>query len=157
MLAKTAPLRLSPATDFMNRRTLWISILGFAAALLTASPLPAATLVENQTIKLPNGHLVTVLSISRVESSKGVMALMVRYQTMLSIDERKALSEEVDDVWKLAVKDVERSGYSEAIISSNEVRKGIFLTANRMFNFIFEKGADGKWTRLNRSDFMAME
>jgi hypothetical protein len=141
----------------MIRRTLLTLILGFTAILLTASRLPATTLAENQTIKLPNGHVVKVLSVSKVESSKGVMALMVRYQTTLSIDERKALSEEVDDVWKLAVKDVERGGYSEAIISSNEVRKGIFLTANRMLNFIFEKGTDGKWIRLNRADFMAMD
>ena len=108
-------------------------------------------------IKLSDGHLVKVLSVSKVESSKGVMALMVRYQTTLSIDERKALSQEVDDVWKLAVKDVERGGYKEAIISSNEVRKGVFLTANRVLNFIFEKGTDGKWMRLNRADFLAVD
>jgi hypothetical protein len=73
------------------------------------------------------------------------------------VDERKALSQEVDDVWKVAQKDVEHYGYDEAIISSNEVPKGIFITANRMANFIFEKGADGKWTRLNRADFMAAQ
>jgi hypothetical protein len=157
MLAKTALLRLSPATDFMTRHTLSMLVLSFAAVLFTASRLPAATLAENESIKLPDGHLVKVLSISKVESSKGVMALMVRYQTALSINERKALSDEVDDVWKLAVKDVERGGYQEAIISSNEVRKGIFLTANRVLNFIFEKGADGKWLRLNRADFLALE
>ena len=83
------------------------------------------------------------------------MALMVRYQTTLSMDERKALSQEVDEVWKIAQKDVEHDGFDDAIISSNEVPKGIFITANRMENFIYEKGTDGKWTRLNRSDFMA--
>ena len=41
------------------------------------------------------------------------MALMVRYQTPLSVDESKALSAEVDDFWKIAVKDVERDGFSE--------------------------------------------
>jgi hypothetical protein len=159
MLAKIAPIRLSPATHFMHRRTLPMFVLGFFALLLTASRLLAApfTLAENQLLPLPNGHVVKVLSISKIESSKGVMALMVRYQTALSLDERKALSDEVDDVWKIAVKDVERTGYHEAILCSNEVQKGIFLTANRMMNFIFEKGADGKWTRLNRADFMAAQ
>jgi len=157
MLAKTPALRLSPAIRPMNRRTLLMLIFGFATVLLTVSRLPAAPLAENQTLKLPNGHTVKVLSISKVESSKGVMALMVRYQTNLSIEERKALSDEVDDVWKYAIKDVERTGYTEAILSSNEVRKGVFLTANRMLNFIFEKGADGKWTRLNRADFLAVQ
>jgi len=26
-----------------------------------------------------------------------------------------------------------------------------------VMDFIFEKGADGKWTRLNRADFMAAQ
>ena len=157
MLAKTARLRLSPATYFMNRRTLPALLLGFAFLLLTVSHSQAAPLGANQTLKLPSGRTAKILSVSKIEYSKGVMALMLRYQTTLSVDERKALSQEVDEVWKIAQKDVERYGYGEAIISSNEVPKGIFITANRMANFIYEKGADGKWTRLNRADFMAAQ
>jgi hypothetical protein len=139
----------------MLHRTL--PLLALALFLVTPASAWAAPLAENETIKLPCGHTIKVLSISKIEYSKGVMALMVRYQTPLSIDERKALSDEVDDFWKIAVKDVEHDGYSDAIISSNEVPKGIFLTASRMFNFIFEKGPDGKWTRLNRAEFLATQ
>ena len=63
----------------------------------------------------------------------------------------------MDDVFKIAEKQVERDGFHEAIISSNKVSKGVFVTANRMLNFIFEKGADGKWIRLGRSEFMAVQ
>ena len=157
MLAKTAPLRLSPATYFMNRRSLPVLLLAFAFLLSIVSRSQAAPLAANQVLKLPSGRIAKILSISKIEYSKGVMALMLRYQTTLSVDERKALSQEVDEVWKFAVKDVERYGYGEAIISSNEVPKGIFITANRMENFIYEKGADGKWTRLERADFMAAQ
>lgn len=157
MLAKITLLSLSPATYFMNRRSLPVLLLGFAFLLWAAFPSQAAPLEANQTLKLPSGRMAKILSVSKIEYSKGVMALMVRYQTTLSVDERKALSQEVDDVWKIAQKDVEHYGYDEAIISSNEVPKGIFITANRMLNFIYEKGADGKWTRLNRADFMAAE
>jgi hypothetical protein len=139
----------------MFRRTLLL--LALTALLSSSSSAWAVPLTENEIIKLPCGHTVKILSVSKVEYSKGVMALMVRYQTSLSVDQRKALSDEVDDFWKLAVKDVEHDGYNEAIISSNEIPKGIFLMASRMFNFIFEKGPDGKWTRLNRADFMAAE
>lgn len=141
----------------MNRRTPLIIALGFAALFLAPARPSVAGLVDDETLRLPGGHLVKILSVSKVEYSKGVMALMVRYQTNLSIDQRKALSEEVDDFWKVAVKEVEHYGYHEAIISSNEVPKGIFVTANRMLNFIYEKGTDGKWTRLNRADSMASE
>jgi hypothetical protein len=139
----------------MIQRTLLLAILGFVTFFSAAARLSAAPLEDNETCKLPCGRVIKVLSVSKVEYSKGVMALMVRYQTTLSVDERKALSDEVDDVWKLAQRQVERLGYGEAILSSNEVPKGVFLTASRMENFIFEKGPDGKWTRLNRSDFMA--
>ena len=156
-LAKTTRLRLSPATSFMNRRSLLTLFFGFASLALALSHSHAAPLAANQMLKLPSGRTAKILSISKIEYSKGVMALMLRYQTTLPFDESKALSQEVDEVWKMTQKDVERYGYGEAIISSNEVPKGIFITANRMLNFIYEKGADGKWTRLNRADFMAAQ
>jgi len=139
----------------MNRRTLTALLLG--VALVLALPSQAAPLAKNQMLKLPSGRIAKILSVSKIEYSKGVMALMVRYQTTLSVDERKDLSQEVDEVWKVAQKDVEHYGYGDAIISSNEVPKGMFITANRMQNFIYEKGSDGKWTRLDRSAFMAAQ
>jgi hypothetical protein len=141
----------------MNRRSLLTLLFGVALLSLMVSRSQAAPLTQNQMLKLPSGRIAKILSISKVEYSKGVMALMVRYQTTLSVDERKALSQEVDEVWKVAQKEVERYGYDEAIISSNETPKGIFITANHVLNFIYEKGADGKWTRLNRADFMAAQ
>jgi hypothetical protein len=141
----------------MMHRSLLILLLGIVVAWLTVASSQAAPLAANQMIKLPSGRLVKILSVSKMEYSKGVMALMVRFQTSLSFDERKAISQEVDDVWKFVQKDVDRYGYGDAIMSSNEVPKGIFITANRMENFIYEKGADGKWARLNRADFMAAQ
>src|SRR5271163_3140124 len=123
MLAKTTRLRLSPATHLMYRRFLPIFLLGFALVLSSILPSSASLLIQDQTLKLPSGRIAKILSVSKIEYSKGVMALMVRYQTTLSVDERKALSEEVDEVWKIAQKDVEHYGYDEAIISSNEVPK----------------------------------
>lgn len=131
--------------------------LALGLALCFAPAALAAPTTADEIIKLPCGHSITVLSVSRVEYSKGVMALMVRYQTSLSPEQRKALSEEVDDVFKAKQKLVERGGFHEVIISSNEVVKGIILTSHRTMNFIFERGADGNWTRLGRSDFLAVE
>jgi hypothetical protein len=141
----------------MNRRVSLTLFLAFAAVLLTLFPSQAAPLTANETLKLPTGRTAKILSVSKIEYSKGVMALMIRYQTTLSVDERKALSQEVDEVWKFAQKDVEHYGFDDAIISSNEVPRGVFITASRIANFIYEKGADGKWTRLNRADFMAAQ
>ncbi|MCE0498475.1 MAG: hypothetical protein LV481_11075 [Methylacidiphilales bacterium] len=138
----------------MKRRIWPILLLAFTAFLLTSTR-SFASLQADQVLKLPCGHTVKILSVSKVEYSKGVMAVMVRYQTNLSLDERTALIQEVDDFWKIAVKDVDHYGYNEAILSSNEVHKTLFLTSSRALNFIFEKSSDGKWTRLNRSDVLA--
>jgi hypothetical protein len=141
----------------MYHRNLPTLILALAVALFAANPTVAAPLSANEVIKLPSGHTAKILSVSKIEYSKGVMALMVRYQTSLSMDEAKAVSAEVDEVWKFAQKDVERAGFGEAIISSRQTIRGLLLTTSREANFIYEKGADGKWTRLERGDFMALE
>jgi hypothetical protein len=140
----------------MHRPILMIAV-ALVAFTGTGLRLPAAPLHPDELLKLPAGGEVKVLSVSKFEYEKGVMALMVRYETKLSIDQRKEVSQEVDAVWRLEQKEVDHLGYSEAILSSNEVPKGIFLTASRTINFIFEKGADGKWSRLNLSDFMASQ
>jgi hypothetical protein len=137
----------------MIRPLLTIPIL----ALLLVLPALAGPLYPDEMIKLPSGHSVKILSLSRIESSDGVTALMIRYQTPLSIDQHKALSDEVDDVWRIAIKDVERGGYHEAIISSNEVPKGIIFHTSRMMEFVYDKNADGKWVRLSQPDFVASE
>lgn len=155
MLAKTSLLRLSPLLTFMTRHSLTALLVVFALAL--ALPAQAAPLAGNQTIKLASGHVVKILSVSKIEYSKGVMALLVRYQTTLSVDERKELSQEVDEFWKFAQKDVERYKYNDAIISSNEVPKGVIFTASRMANFIYEKDATGHWNRLDRNDLVAAQ
>jgi len=141
----------------MHRHFLPIFLLGFALVFLSALPSSASLLSQDQTLKLPSGRIAKILSVSKIEYSKGVMALMVRYQTTLTVDQQKALSDEVDAVWKIAQKDVEHYGYGEAIISSNEVPRGIFITTNHVLNFLYEKGSDGRWTRLNRADFMAAQ
>lgn len=161
-LAKTIPFRLSPLL-LMTRHMPLLLALGFTVFLLTAPRSLAGVTMEhetvaaNQVLKLQTGRTIKILSVSKVEYSKGVMALMIRYQTTLSIDQHKALSDEVDDLWKMVVNDVERYGYSKAIISSNEAPKGVFITTNRALTFIFEKGSDGKWIRLNRADFLATQ
>jgi hypothetical protein len=139
----------------MQRLTLTAVLAGALSFL--ALPATAAPLTPNQVLKLPSGHIAKILSVSKIEYAKGVMALLVRYETSLSIDEAKEVSQEVDEVWKFAEKDVEHAGYGDAIISSNQTIKGMLLTTNREAKFIFEKGSDGKWTRLSRADFMAAQ
>ncbi len=138
-----------------------LQLSGALAAIFLAGaawiPAGASSLASNEEIKLPSGHVAKILSISKIEYAKGVMALMIRYQTTLSMDQAKDVSAEVDEIWKLAQKDVEHAGLADAIISSTQTVKGLLLTTSRETNFIYEKGTDGKWTRLDRGGFVAAE
>jgi hypothetical protein len=141
----------------MTRLNLCAALSAVFLAIFALLPANSASLAADQEIKLPSGHLAKILSISKIEYSKGVMALMVRYQTSLSMDEAKAVSAEADEVWKFAQKEADRAGYSDAIVSSTQTIKGILLTTSRETNFIYEKGSDGKWARLDRDGFVASE
>ena len=141
----------------MTRFKLFALLAVLFLAVFAAIPAGANSLSGSQIIKLPSGHVAKILSVSKIEYSKGVMALMVRYETTLSMDEAKAVSAEVDEIWKLAQKDADKAGYADAIISSTQVVKGLLLTTSRETNFIYEKGSDGKWTRLDRGGFVAAE
>ena len=150
-------IRLSPLPNFMTRFKLCALFAALFLAVFAAIPAGANSFGANEVIKLPSGHIAKILSISKIEYSKGVMALMVRYETTLSMDEAKAVSAEVDEVWKLAQKDADRAGFADAIISSTQTVKGLLLTTSRETNFIYEKGSDGKWARLDRGGFVAAE
>jgi hypothetical protein len=141
----------------MSRFNLCAVLAVMSFAVFAAVPAAAAGLIADETIKLPSGHFAKILSVSKIEYSKGVLALMVRYQTSLSMDEAKAVSAEVDEVWKFAQKDADRAGFADAIISSTQTVKGLLLTTSRETNFIYEKGSDGKWARLDRGGFVAAE
>lgn len=141
----------------MTRLNLCAWASAVAVAILAGNSVLAAPLSANEMIKLPSGHMAKILSVSRIEYAKGVMALMVRYQTTLSMDEAKAVSAEVDEVWKYAQKEADHAGLGDVIISSTQTVKGLLLTTSRETNFIYEKGPDGKWARLERGGFMAAE
>jgi hypothetical protein len=141
----------------MTRLQLCGALSAIFLAVAASVPAGASALASNEEIKLPSGHLAKILSVSKIEYAKGVMALMIRYQTTLSMDQAKDVSAEVDEIWKLAQKDVERAGLADAIISSTQTVRGILLTTSRETNFIYEKGSDGKWTRLDRGGFVAAE
>jgi hypothetical protein len=140
----------------MSRLNLF-AVATAALLALFAGHCAAAPLIANELVKLPSGHFAKILSVTKIEYSKGVLALMVRYQTSLSMDETKAVSAEVDEIWKMAETEADRAGLGDAIISSTHTVKGILLTTSREVNFIYEKGSDGKWTRLERGGFMAAE
>lgn len=74
---------------------------------------------------------------------------MLKYETNLNLSDKHPLAKEADDVWDLFRLDVERAGFTSAIISANVKPSGGFIHANQSYNFVFEKDAQGQWRSSN--------
>jgi len=98
--------------------------------------------------KLPSGKQIKILSIGPVVFGDGSRGLTLNYETAIAIDNVAALAEEADEIWWAAFqRKVEGAGLRVAIISANEKPKGLFLKQNRGYNFVFQRSADGQWSR----------
>ena len=100
---------------------------------------------------LPSGQTVKVLGVGKMFFTKGDAALMLKYQTDLSLDDRAALHREVLAIWDVFRQDVEQAGLKGAIVSANERPVShLFWSSNRSFNFVFERAEDGTWREAAR-------
>jgi hypothetical protein len=96
--------------------------------------------------KLPSGRTIKVGGVTKMYFTKGDPALMLKYYTDLNISDADALRREVDDIWESFKIDVENAGLKSAIISANEIPKGI-ISKTKGYNFVFIKQEDGFWRR----------
>ena len=95
---------------------------------------------------LPSGKQLKVLGIGEIHSN-GPPALMLKYQTDIPITDVSRLAAEADEIWPVFRVNVERGGFSVAVISANEPPHGSIITSNSGYNFQYSKSGDGTWSR----------
>ena len=83
-------------------------------------------------------------------------ALVLKYDTAVDIESRKAVTEEVEDIWPSFRLEVERHEFTSAIIEvvGPPIKVNFFVTRTPQRNFVFEK-KEGAWKML--SPFGALE
>ena len=86
---------------------------------------------------LPSGRKIVVNNVMKMDFPNGPSALVLNYATTASIDNKKDLREEVDEIWPLFVKDVEAESLKAAALRPVNGAKG--------YGFVFEKHDDGTW------------
>ena len=114
-------------------------------AMLLLGLLACNTAPQYAVQRLPSGREIKVVGIGTMHFAKGDPALMLKYQTDLSLDNKEALRKEVEDIWQVFRLNVEQAGLKNAIISANEVPKGWFIKKGRGYNFIVVKNEAGEW------------
>ncbi len=106
---------------------------------------------QYQETTLPSGKIIKVIGIGKMYFGKDNTALMLKYQTDISIEDVNSLRREVEEIWQSFVVNVEKENLNAAIISANEPPKstGWFTTTNRMYSFGYRK-INGNWKMIEK-------
>lgn len=97
--------------------------------------------------KLTSGKEVKVFGIGKIHFTNDDPALMLKYYTDINLDDKDSLIKEVDEIWPVFKINVESSKLNAAIISANDLPKGVIISKNRSYNFIFQRNTNGEWER----------
>jgi hypothetical protein len=99
-------------------------------------------------LQLSSGKEIRVLQISTVHFSADTPAWTIRYETAMSLDDRK-LRDEAQEVWDRYRDDVERAGLQTAIIIATEPAAKTLLTKVKQKNFVMRRQPDENWRMLD--------
>ena len=83
--------------------------------------------------------------VSKMDFPNSDSALVLNYQTDISIDEMSALREEVDEIWSVFQHDVENAHLKGGVIRATHVERTGLIKSGKGYGFVFVKGDDGKW------------
>lgn len=104
---------------------------------------------QGRPFTLPSGRVIRVLAMAPLRYTNGnPPSLMFQYETDLKIADMQELTKEADDIWGTLRVDAERGNFTSAIVSAREVPSGLIFKNSKGFNFVYEKGSDGVWHRL---------
>ena len=98
--------------------------------------------------KLPSGKEIKVTSIGKLTVGNGDTGLVMNYLTDIPIENMKELRKEVDEIWEVFQKDVEKAQVKFGVIRATHITGGTIVKEGKGYGFVFEKRDDGKWHSL---------
>ncbi len=114
-----------------------IALIALSAALI-------ANAAELKSLRLPSGERVTVLSIEKTRlHQSNEIALVLTYQTSKDFVDIMSVAYEVEQVWLVFKKDVEKARVGAAVVVASEAPRLNGLT--RSAGWVWKRGADGSW------------
>ena len=104
-----------------------------------------ASAVFDEDIKLPSRRVLKNAQIGPIVYTTGIpSSLALKYETAADIRSKKAITEEVTEIWQSFRIDAEKGKYSSAVIMVVGPSSGLFIRTAEQRNFVFEK-KDGAW------------
>jgi hypothetical protein len=118
----------------------------WALAVILAGCVACHSVGQNyKAFKLPSGKEIKLTSMGRMDFPNGPPALVLNYQTDISIDDKTALRAEVDEIWSVFRNDVENAHLTAGSIRATHIEGSGLVTSGKGYGFVFAKREDGKW------------
>jgi hypothetical protein len=130
----------------MLRKFFWLSII-----LLLELPIASAQqLILHTSSKatphtLSSGRQVKIIGEARVHLQNSIPAIMLKYETDISIDDFSSLKQEAEEVWKDFKDEVEKKGYTTAVLSADHFSNVGKIRDGKGYNFVLIKNRAGTW------------
>jgi len=116
------------------------------ASLLLLTGIACRSQTQNyQSFKLPSGKEIKVTGGGRMDFPNSDPALVMDYLTDISIDDKDALRQEVNEIWDVFRKDVENAKLKAGVIRATYVAGNGLVKSGKSYGFVFVKRDDGKW------------
>jgi len=123
---------------------MWLKLsigLIVAAAFLSCT----STTQNFKLFKLPSGKEIKITGINKMDFAKGDSALVMNYLSDISIDDKTALRQEIDEIWTAFQSDVENAHLKAGVIRATHVEGSGLVKSGKGYGFVFVKRDDGKW------------
>src|SRR4030095_17173793 len=88
---------------------------------------------------------IKVTSVVKMDFPQSGSALVMNYLTDISVDEKQALREEVDEIWTSFQKDVENANLKAGLIRATHLERNGFLQNGKGYGYVFIKRDDNQW------------
>jgi len=116
------------------------------ALLLLMICLACGSQTQNyKSFKLPSGKEIKVTGVGKMDFPNSDPALVMNYLTDISIDDKEALRQEVDEIWGVFQTDVENAKLKAGVIRATHVEGSGLVKSGKGYGFVFVKRDDGKW------------
>jgi hypothetical protein len=100
-------------------------------------------------IQLPSGERIIVTVFEKIFFKEYRPTLCSHYETDQDVNDSPALRNEINQIWQVFQKEVERESFIRALIQANRTYKFLGIESKNSWGYVFEPGSDGKWSCSN--------
>ena len=119
--------------------------LAIALSLLVTCIACTSQAQNYKPFKLPSGKEIKITSMVKMDFPNSDPALVLNYLTDIPIDDKLALRKEIDEVWSVFQKDVEKAQLKAGVIRATHLEGSGLVKSGKGYGYVFVKRDDGQW------------